>query len=249
LAKSFKKAPFRAETRARRARTIKLPVFSFWAKIGYNTRMRRSRPYSFKRQKRVSVVKLLVFLAVLGGLLLGLAYFLAPPPAERLSAAAPESAGVELPPPAALPASPPPVSLTGEASAPTLLENTLSLWVNALLTGDYRAFHASLAPAWKAKDDPAKLLSTYKVMANRAEDLKPFPGRGKLVLLESGPYAQASPAGARASVLRDTVGPESPWLIRGEWRNGGTTLNFTLILTLDQGAWKPVGLRVELYGT
>ncbi|MDR2339670.1 MAG: hypothetical protein LBF40_06030 [Deltaproteobacteria bacterium] len=134
----------------------------------------------------------------------------------------------------------------GDTSVSRILQSVLKLWVDALLSGDYKEFHSSLAPSWKAKDSPDSLASAYMNLKGYKDVLAQFPGRGKLVLLESGPYDPHSPELGPKSV-RDSVGPESPWLIRGEWRTGKTTLNITLLLSLEAEEWKPVGLRLEVY--
>jgi hypothetical protein len=135
---------------------------------------------------------------------------------------------------------------TTKASVREVLEKVLSMWIRSLASGDFRTFHSNLATGWKNQDDPSKLAATYRALSNYSEVLSFFPGKGKLVLLESAPY---TPDSERTnSFFSDNLGPESPWLVRGEWRYGGqTTLNFSMILTLDQGDWKPLGLRAEIY--
>jgi hypothetical protein len=134
----------------------------------------------------------------------------------------------------------------GDTSVSRILQNVLKLWVDGLVSGDYQGFHQSLASSWKAKDSPSSLATAYMNLSGYKEVLSQFPGRGKLVLLESGPYDPLSPEKGAKSV-RDSVGPESPWLIKGEWRTGKTTLNITLLLSLESDEWKPVGLRLEVY--
>ncbi|MDR2199454.1 MAG: hypothetical protein LBR53_08385 [Deltaproteobacteria bacterium] len=138
------------------------------------------------------------------------------------------------------------LGFSSDTSVSRILQNVLKLWVDALTSGDYRNFHQSLAPSWKAKDTPGSLAQAYMNLAGYKDVLSQFPGRGKLVLLESAPYDPYQSEEAPKSV-RDSVGPESPWLIRGEWRTGKTTLNITLLLSLEAGEWKPVGLRLEVY--
>jgi hypothetical protein len=124
------------------------------------------------------------------------------------------------------------------------LQNSLGLWARGLATGDWDPFHGSLAPDWKAKDSPEALASVYGPLAAWKGALSSFPSRGKLVLLQSEPYREGMDDPPR---IRENLGPESPWLVRGEWRTGQTALNFTLILAADAGQWKPAGLLVEIF--
>jgi hypothetical protein len=129
-----------------------------------------------------------------------------------------------------------------------VLQAVMSLWLEALVREDFRRFQSSLSQSWRSQDSPEKLLSSYRPLAVHREALSLFPDRGKLVLLESGPFKEEERADAqRPRSLRDTLGPESPWLVRGEWRTGKTALHFTLILSLEGGQWRPSGLRVEMY--
>jgi hypothetical protein len=201
------------------------------------------RTYSF-RKKPLSYKRLfLMSLCLLAGLVL-LGYFLAPKAPEAVALPTkerPRLANVQS------------TAATKENITPqdlsvrSILEDVLSLWTKALLTGDYKEFHKSLATPWKAQDSPEKLASTYKSLSEYKDSLERFPGRGKLVLLESAPFKPGTHESPETAVLRENVGPESPWLVRGEWRTGKTALNFTLILSLDSAEWKPVGLRVEIY--
>jgi hypothetical protein len=129
----------------------------------------------------------------------------------------------------------------------TALQGVLGLWAQGLLTGDYARFHAALASDWKAKDGPADIAAVYRPLEAWREALRNFPARGKLVLLQSEPYRADMPDSPGTAQLRENVGPESPWLVRGEWRTGKTALNFTLILAADQGEWRPAGLLVEIF--
>jgi hypothetical protein len=138
------------------------------------------------------------------------------------------------------------LGFTSDTSVSKILQNVLKLWVEALTSGDFQNFYQSLAPSWKAKDTPQSLATAYMDLNSYKEVLSQFPGRGKLVLLESAPYDPMTPESAIKSV-RDSLGPESPWLIRGEWRSGQTTLNIILLLSQESGEWKPVGLRLEVY--
>jgi hypothetical protein len=128
-----------------------------------------------------------------------------------------------------------------------VLEEVLGLWSEGLISGDFKRFHAALSPAWKAQDDPKKLASVYAPLSRWKEALRSFPVRGKLVLLQSEPYRADMPEEPKTGSLRENVGPESPWLVRGEWRTGKTALNFTLILTAEGGQWRPAGLLAEIF--
>jgi hypothetical protein len=129
----------------------------------------------------------------------------------------------------------------------TALQGILGLWAEGLLSGDYSKFHESLASEWKAKDSPGAIAEVYRPLEAWREALMSFPSRGKLVLLQSEPYRADLPDRPGAARLRDEIGPESPWLVRGEWRTGKTALNFTLILTAEGGEWRPAGLLVEIF--
>jgi hypothetical protein len=134
-----------------------------------------------------------------------------------------------------------------DLSVRSVLQDVLSDWTKALLTGDFREFHRNLSPVWKSQETPEQLASTYRPLSAYKEALERFPRRGKLVILESAPFQPGTHEPSDKAILRDNLGPESPWLVRGEWRAGRTALNFTLILVLDAADWKPVGLRVEIY--
>jgi hypothetical protein len=129
----------------------------------------------------------------------------------------------------------------------TVLQNVLGLWADGLLSGNYAKFHEILASDWKSKDKPADIAAVYKPLEAWKEALRTFPSRGKLVLLQSEPYRADMPETPGAAQLRENVGPESPWLVRGEWRTGKTALNFTLILMADREEWRPAGLLVEIF--
>jgi hypothetical protein len=129
----------------------------------------------------------------------------------------------------------------------SLLQKYLGLWAEGLISGDFGKFHRALAPDWKAKDTAAAIAGVYSPLSPWKDALRSFPSRGKLVLLQSEPYRADMPGSPGAARLRENVGPESPWLVRGEWRTGKTALNFTLILTADRGEWKPAGLLVEIF--
>jgi hypothetical protein len=129
----------------------------------------------------------------------------------------------------------------------TVLQGVLGLWAEGLLTGSYAKFHESLASDWKAKDAPADIAAVYRPLEAWRDALRTFPSRGKLVLLQSEPYRSDMPDAPGSAQLRENIGPESPWLVRGEWRTGRTALNFTLILAADRGEWRPAGLLVEIF--
>jgi hypothetical protein len=204
------------------------------------TLLRQSR-FTF-RKKRPSLGWILLLLVFLGGAILFLSYGISP----RAEYIAPAQGTPS--PPSKTP-EPPLINSNGirDGSVTNVLQQVLTLWVGALVSGDFKAFHNALAPAWKDKDTPAKLAESYAPISSYKEILASFPGRGKLVLLESGPYVPPETGSPSPVGLRDNMGPESPWLVRGEWRTGRTTLNFILVLDKDAQAWKPLGLRVEVY--
>ncbi|MDR1314182.1 MAG: hypothetical protein LBQ12_10940 [Deltaproteobacteria bacterium] len=174
---------------------------------------------------------------------LALAFWFLAPRAERAEAEGAGAAqGAGLASPADSPAKPPKT-----APVRSVLQNVLGLWAEGLLSGDYSKFHAALAADWKAKDAPADIAKVYKPLEAWRDALRTFPSRGKLVLLQSEPYRADMPDAPGSAQLRENVGPESPWLVRGEWRTGKTALNFTLILIADRGEWKPAGLLVEIF--
>jgi hypothetical protein len=196
-----------------------------------------------KKAKSLKKIFLLTVLILLGGI--SAIYFLAPRAEEAQALPSPTVHYAQNGTPADIPpASPTPKK---EVSVRAILQNVLSLWTEALLSGDFKQFHQSLAPAWKAQDSPQDLLAIYRPLSGHKEALERFPERGKLVLLESSPFTLGQEHRPDNAILRENVGPESPWLVRGEWRAGNTTLNFTLILAQDQDTWKPVGLQVEIY--
>jgi hypothetical protein len=128
-----------------------------------------------------------------------------------------------------------------------VLQGVLGLWAEGLITGDFGKFHATLASDWRAKDTAKDLEGVYSPLTPWKDALRSFPSRGKLVLLQSEPYRSDLPDSPSQAQLHEDVGPESPWLVRGEWRTGKTALNFTLILTADSDEWKPAGLLVEIF--
>ncbi|MDR2443818.1 MAG: hypothetical protein LBE31_09915 [Deltaproteobacteria bacterium] len=132
-----------------------------------------------------------------------------------------------------------------EISVRKVLENVMTLWVDALVSSDFTAFHQNLASSWRNSDTPAGLKESFSVLVPYKESLTLFPTRGKLVLLESRPFNDSPPAGE--ILIRDNLGPESPWQVRGEWRVNKTALGFTLVLSLEDGIWRTSGLRVEIY--
>jgi hypothetical protein len=216
--------------------------------IRFNPYSQSDRRKPWRRFKLIAL-GLLIALAVV--VLAGL--FLAPkaPEAKAVPTAGetPRLLRVEERPQAGLSESlnPTVASLSEDVSVRSVLEEVLSDWTRALLTGDFREFHKNLSPVWKSQDSPEKLASAYKPLAAYKEALERFPARGKLVILESAPFQPGTHEPSDKAILRDNLGPESPWLVRGEWRAGRTALNFTLILVLDSPDWKPVGLRVEIY--
>jgi hypothetical protein len=194
------------------------------------------------RPKTISLKKVFLLVLVVCGLGAAAAW-LAAPRAEVAEALTGRIGSGEQ----AAPADPrPQPGFAGGASVTRILQSVLKLWVEAMVSGDYRSFYLSLAPSWKAKDSPESLRDAYMNLTSYRDVLSQYPGRGKLVLLESAPYDPYEPD-KRTKSVRDSVGPESPWLIRGEWRTGKTTLNITLILSEEAGEWKPVGLRLEVY--
>ncbi|MDR1081525.1 MAG: hypothetical protein LBQ79_11350 [Deltaproteobacteria bacterium] len=90
-------------------------------------------------------------------------------------------------------------------------------------------------------------LTGRRVRGERGGALRTFPSRGKLELLQSEPCRPDMPDAPGSAQLRENIGPESPWLVRGEWRTGRTALNFTLILAADRGECRPAGLLVEIF--
>jgi hypothetical protein len=123
----------------------------------------------------------------------------------------------------------------------------LGLWAKALSSGDYAQFYQSLSKAWREQDNPKRLSDAYRAMYPHREIMEYFPRRGKLVVLESRPLAEDEASGPPSSAIRDTLGPESPWLVRGEWRTGRSALGFNLNLVWETGEWRPAGLVVEVY--
>jgi hypothetical protein len=124
------------------------------------------------------------------------------------------------------------------------LEGVMTAWVEGLVAGDFSSFHRLISPSWQAKDDPARLWESYRVLAPYRDDLQFFPTRGKLTLLESRPLSAAPAASA---TVRDSLGPESPWLVAGEWRVGKTALGFTLVMSFEGDQWRPLRLVLEIY--
>ncbi|MDR1309350.1 MAG: hypothetical protein LBL95_05570 [Deltaproteobacteria bacterium] len=140
------------------------------------------------------------------------------------------------------------VESAGDSSVRRILENVMASWVAALVKEDFSQFHQTLYSAWRQKDDPARLKASYGVLAPFRENLKLFPSRGKLVLLESRPFtAEGLDVAEGSPSIRDNIGPETPWLVRGEWRVNKTALGFTLVLNLEDGQWRPSGLKVEIF--
>jgi hypothetical protein len=163
----------------------------------------------------------------------------APSPAARTTADRQASGAVSAAPSA---------MVDGETSVRRILDVVMTSWVSALVVGNFTDFHALLAGSWQQKDSPAQLKSAYGVLSPYKDNLELFPSRGKLVLLESRPYAQAGQDAAEGYPnIRDTIGPESPWLVRGEWRVNKTALGFTLVLDLEDARWRPSHLRVEIF--
>ncbi|MDR2387548.1 MAG: hypothetical protein LBE80_08205 [Deltaproteobacteria bacterium] len=141
-----------------------------------------------------------------------------------------------------------PELVVGESSVRQILDNVMAAWVSALDKGDFSQFHQMISASWQQKDSPAQLKATFVVLSPYLENLRLFPSRGKLVLLESRPFAMEGLDGADGMPwLRDNLGPESPWLVKGEWRVNKTALGFTLVLSLENGQWKPTGLMVKMF--
>ncbi|MDR2142717.1 MAG: hypothetical protein LBR11_13225 [Deltaproteobacteria bacterium] len=136
-----------------------------------------------------------------------------------------------------------PSAAVAEVSARPVLEGVLGLWAAALASGDYAKFHQSLAAGWRKRDTPQTLAQAYQPLYPYRELLESFPRRGKLVVLESRPLGET----AAGPVFRDTLGPESPWQVRVEWRTGRSALGFNLNLVWEANQWRPAGLRVEVY--
>ncbi|MDR0354597.1 MAG: hypothetical protein LBJ64_02520 [Deltaproteobacteria bacterium] len=162
----------------------------------------------------------------------------------------------EPPPPSPAPtvsagaAFPPPVqeASVGESSVRKILDRVLTSWVAALVKEDFSEFHQILSYSWQLKDSPAQLLTSFSALLPFKENLMLFPSRGKLVLLESRQYTvEGLNVAEGVSYIRDNVGPESPWMVRGEWRVNKTALGFTLVLNLEDGQWRPSGLGVEIF--
>ncbi|MDR1084548.1 MAG: hypothetical protein LBP22_06720 [Deltaproteobacteria bacterium] len=133
----------------------------------------------------------------------------------------------------------------GIVSVRQVLEKVLGLWSSALSSGSYNQFYSIISSEWQKQDTPQRLAQAYGPLRPHKDLMEFFPRRGKLVVLQSGPLESGqsqSPA-----VIRDTLGPESPWLVRGEWRTGRSALGFSLNLVWESGQWKPAGLRVEVF--
>ncbi|MDR1577261.1 MAG: hypothetical protein LBT86_03375 [Deltaproteobacteria bacterium] len=134
-----------------------------------------------------------------------------------------------------------------EVSLRPVLEKILGLWGQGLASGDYRPFHSVLSSGWRNQDSPQQLAQAYQPLYPHRDLMEFFPRRGKLVVLESRPLAEASAPNSPLTAIRDTLGPESPWLARGEWRTGRSALGFSLNLVWEDNQWRPVGLRLEAY--
>jgi hypothetical protein len=134
-----------------------------------------------------------------------------------------------------------------EISVRRVLEHVLSLWVQSLVSEDFTAFHQSLSSSWKQKNTAEQLKQFYEALVPYKTKLELFPVRGKLVLLESRPFEE-SERGVTPVVIRDNLGPQHPWLVRGEWRAGRTALGFTLVLSYEEGQWLASGLQVNIFG-
>ncbi|MDR1394762.1 MAG: hypothetical protein LBK52_01140 [Deltaproteobacteria bacterium] len=155
----------------------------------------------------------------------------------------PEPAGRELrnSPPPQEPGEP-----AAKVSARQVLEKVLSVWGSCLARGNYTQFHALISAQWQSQDTVQQLARAYQPLEEHRTLMEMFPRRGKLVVLESRPLTV--PAGTEETVfIRDTLGPESPWLVRGEWRTGRSALGFALNLVWESNQWRPAGLRVEVY--
>ncbi|MDR0549522.1 MAG: hypothetical protein LBI10_08985 [Deltaproteobacteria bacterium] len=135
----------------------------------------------------------------------------------------------------------------GQVSARPVLERTLGLWARALSSGDYSQFHQILSSGWREQDDPKRLAAAYQPLYPHRELMEFFPRRGKLVVLESRPLTETENSKNKTLAIRDTLGPESPWLVRGEWRKGRSALGFNLNLVWEADEWRPAGLVVEVY--
>jgi hypothetical protein len=133
----------------------------------------------------------------------------------------------------------------GDVAVRKVLENVMTLWVDALVNADFTVFHQNLSSSWREKDNPVSLKEAFSILAPYKESLTLFPTRGKLVLLESRPFTDSPLEGE--IFIRDNIGPESPWLVRGEWRVNKTALGFTLVLSFEGERWLPSGLRVEIF--
>ncbi|MDR0622672.1 MAG: hypothetical protein LBJ61_12510 [Deltaproteobacteria bacterium] len=135
-----------------------------------------------------------------------------------------------------------------ESSVRQILDSVMGLWLAALAKGDFTEFHQMISTSWQQKDSPSQLKASYGVLAPYIENLKLFPSRGKLVLLESKPFSsEGQEVADSVPSIRDSLGPESPWLVKGEWRVNKTALGFTLVLSLENGQWRPTGLKVEIF--
>jgi hypothetical protein len=134
-----------------------------------------------------------------------------------------------------------------EVSLRPVLEKILGLWGQALATGDFRQFHKILAQDWREREEPRELAQAFQPLYPHKDIMELFPRRGKLVVLESRPIAEAISPNPAPPIIRDTLGPESPWLARGEWRTGRSALGFNLNLVWEENQWRPVGLRLAVY--
>ncbi|MDR1870888.1 MAG: hypothetical protein LBS60_02995 [Deltaproteobacteria bacterium] len=139
------------------------------------------------------------------------------------------------------PAEPLPIA---EVSVRPLLEKILGVWGEALASGDFTQFHRLLSAGWRANDDPKTLALAYQSLYPYRELMETFPRRGKLVVIESRPLN--APANSQKA-LRDTLGPESPWLVRVEWRSGRAALGFNINFVWEDRQWRPVGLTAQAY--
>jgi hypothetical protein len=134
---------------------------------------------------------------------------------------------------------------SSDGSVRKILEIVLKIWIDSIISNDFTLFHQIISSPWQNQDSPQKLAESFKNLITYRSYLEYFPERGKLVLLASRPFEANNETGE--IIIRDNIGPESPWLVKGEWRSGKTTLGFTLILSLENAKWRPSGLSVEMY--
>jgi hypothetical protein len=194
-----------------------------------------------KRKSYKPLAYIILFLSAIFGVWLGWNLM----GSGRGQETAASSVPIAAPAPESLPVQSPESTAPSEIPVRKVLESVIGSWVKALVSEDFTAFHQSLSSSWQQKDSIEQLKRAYIVLTPYKDNLELFPSRGKLVLLESRPFDTTNENVAAA--IKDNLGPQSPWLVRGEWRVGRTALGFTLILSFEAGQWRPSGLRVDIF--